>query len=261
MKKTVPFLKFMLWLLFFITFAGELVKIVFELNPNTGHKTLSMANAFFWSSLFLVEMIMAGFVVYFMIKYPVRRIRLAVLSLCHFSVILLLPVILNNWSWTCLLYPWPHTFQAFDPGTPRVAFFISTVAGFIFVPLITFKWGAKAFCGYICPHGAFYSETYGRAFPSNYRKINWVGRFLPPLYFALMTIGLAAILLMPESISPVRSVQKMAFFFTAELFFFVIGVPLLGGRSYCSLICPMGYFVKLIVRAKMRLRASPNRPL
>jgi hypothetical protein len=256
MKRYKSIFKFMLWFLFFVTFTGELVKIVFESSPAIGHKSLGLANAFFWSSLFLMEMVMAGLVIYFMINFPARRIRLAVLSLCHFSIVLALPVMLNNWSWTCLLYPWPHTFQAFDPATPNAAFLISAIAGFILVPIITFTWGVKGFCGYICPHGAFYSETYGRVFSSRYPKINPIGRFVPPLYFALMTGALVAVLLKPELIVPVRSVQKTAFFLTAELFFFVIGIPLLGGRSYCSLICPMGYFVRLLVRAKLKMRSG-----
>jgi hypothetical protein len=47
-----------------------------------------------------------------------------------------------------------------------------------------------------------------------------------------------------------RSAQKLVYFFTAELFYFVIGIPLLGGRSYCSLICPMGYFIRSMVKYK-----------
>ena len=61
------FFKFLLWLLFFITFTSEFVKIVFELGPVTGHKHLGMANAFFWSSLFLIEMLMAGILIFFFI--------------------------------------------------------------------------------------------------------------------------------------------------------------------------------------------------
>ena len=244
------FLKFLLWLLFFITFTSEIVKIIFELRPDVGHKSLGMANAFFWSCMFLIEIAMGGFVVYYLIKKPSRRLRLIVLSACHFTVILLLPVVLDDWSWTCLLYPWPHSLQAFDPGTPMPAFILSILIGFAIVPLITYRWGAKAFCGYLCPHGAFFSETYGRAFRSRYRGPAWIKRFLPQTYFVLMCACLIAILFSPDYILPLRSAQKLVYFFTAEFFFFVIGIPLLGGRSYCTLICPMGYFIKLIVRAR-----------
>ena len=187
MKNLKKILVFLLWFLFFVTFTAEIVKLIFEQNPEIGHKQLGLANAFFWSSLFLIEMIMAGFVITFIVKYPSRRKRLVILSACHFSVILLLPVVLNDWSWTCLLYPWPHSLQAFDPKTPQVALMLSLVIGFIIVPLITLKWGAKGFCGYICPHGAFFSETYGRVFSKRYRGFDWMRRYVPPIYFMIMT--------------------------------------------------------------------------
>jgi polyferredoxin len=211
-----------------------------------------MANAFFWSRLFLIGKRMAGIVVHFMIKYPTRRMRLLILSVCHFSVILFLPMVLNNWSWTCLLYPWPHSLQAFDPATPRLAFYLSVLIGFILVPLITYRWGAKGFCGYLCPHGAFFSETYGRVFDSHQERLHWLRHFVPQTYFALMAVALLLAIVLPSSILQIRSIQKLVYFFTAEFFYFAVGIPLLGGRSYCRLVCPMGYFVGSLVRYKIK---------
>ena len=139
-------------------------------------------------------MIMAGFVLTFIVKYPSRRRRLIILSVCHFSVILVFPVVFDDWSWTCLLYPWPHSLQAFDPKTPQAALLLSSVMGFFIVPLITLKWGAKGFCGYMCPHGAFFSETYGRVFSKRYRGFDWMRRYVPPIYFMIMTASLLAII-------------------------------------------------------------------
>jgi len=258
LKRHSSVFRFLLWIIFFITFVSEFVKIVFELNPDYGHRPLQMANAFFWSSLLLIEMVMAGMVVYFVITYPARRMRLLVLSACHFSVILLLPLVLNSWNWTCLLYPWPHSLQAFDPATPKPALYLSVLIGFILIPLITFRWGAKGFCGYLCPHGAFFSETYGRAFPSHPERLRWLGRFVPQTYFVLMTVALLFIIALPSSVLPLRSMQKLVYFFTAEFFYFVIGIPLLGGRSYCRLICPHGYFIKGIVKFKLRTQKKKH---
>ena len=256
MKIFKRFFIFLLWFLFFVTFTVEIVKLIFEQNPDIGHKQLGLANAFFWSSLFLIEMIMAGLVIIFIVKYPSRRKRLVILSACHFSVILLLPVVFNNWSWTCLLYPWPHSLQAFDPKTPQAALLLSSVMGFFIVPLITLKWGAKGFCGYICPHGAFFSETYGRVFSKRYKGFDWLRRYFPPIYFTIMTASLIAIIFFPDTITQLRSVQKMVYFITAEFLYFVICIPLFGGRSYCTLFCPMGYYVNGIVKLKNRLGRS-----
>ena len=250
----IRFFIFLLWFLFFVTFTAEIVKLIFEQNPEIGHKQLGLANAFFWSSLFLIEMLMAGFVVTFIVKYPSRRRRLIILSVCHFTVILLFPVVFDDWSWTCLLYPWPHSLQAFDPQTPQLAFLLSAVIGFFIVPVITLKWGVKGFCGYICPHGAFFSETYGRLFSSRYRGFNWMRRYVPPVYFILMMSGLIAVIFFPGAFSQIRSAQKMIYFITAEFLYFVICIPLFGGRSYCTHFCPMGYYVNSIVILKKKLK-------
>jgi polyferredoxin len=167
-----------------------------------------------------------------------------------------LPTLLNDWSWTCVLYPWPHSLQAFDPATPKPAFALSLVVGFILAPFLSYKWGMKGFCGYICPHGAFFSETYGRVFSSHPQRLHWFSKWVPPLYFALMTLALVGIVLVPEVIVPLRSVQKHIYFMTAEFFYFVIAIPLIGGRSYCRIICPMGYLMKRIVQLKKRGRAK-----
>jgi polyferredoxin len=252
MKDKKGLFKIIVWFIFFVTFSAEFAKIVFELNPDYGHKSLKAANAFFWSSLLLIEIVMGGLVIYYMVNYSPRRLRLFVLSLCHFSVILVLPMVFDDWSWTCLLYPWPHSLQAFDPATPVIALYISLFVGFIIVPLVTVKWGVKGFCGYICPHGAFFSETYGRIFPSRPSRLNKIPRSIPPIYFTLMVLSLVIILVIPHTIAPLRTIQKLVYFFTAEFFFFVIGVPLLGGRSYCRLMCPLGYFVLLLTRSKRK---------
>jgi polyferredoxin len=71
------------------------------------------------------------------------------------------------------------------------------------------------------------------------------------MVFALLVIAVA-----PALVVPMRSVQKFVYFSTAEFFYFVIGIPLLGGRSYCRLICPMGYWVRLMVRFKRGWKAG-----
>jgi hypothetical protein len=182
MKKFKTYLKFFLWFLFFLAFSFEFMKIVFEFTPAVGHQKLSWANASFWTSLLLIEMIMAGMVLYHLVRHPARRKRLFILSLCHFSVILLFPTLFNDWSWTCVLYPWPHSLRAFDPATPKEAFMISLLVGFFLAPLLTYKWGMKGFRGYVYPHGAFFSETYGRVFTIHPIRFAWAKNFIPPFF-------------------------------------------------------------------------------
>jgi len=245
--------KISLWLLFTITFMTEFIKIVIELHPTEKFEKTGMISAFFWSSLFLIEIIMAGLIIYYFIKHPPRRFRLATLSISHFSVILALPLIFHDWSWTAILYPWPHTLQAFDPATPKTVLWISLVIGFIAIPLLTIKWGVNGFCGHVCPHGAFFSETYGRLFKPHPKRLQKIGHYFPLVYFGLMTVGLIVILTNPSSVESIRNIQKMAFFSTAELFYFIIGIPLIGGRSYCMLMCPLGFAIRQIVKIRNKI--------
>lgn len=245
--------KISLWLLFTITFLSEFMIIVVELHPTEKFAKSGTLNAFFWSSLLMIEIIMAGLVVYYFIKHPPRRFRLATLSICHFSAILALPLIFHDWSWVGILYPWPHTLQAFDPSTPKIVFWLSLSIGFIVIPMLTIKWGVNGFCGHVCPHGAFFSETYGRLFRPHPKRLRNIGRYFPAVYFALMAIGLIGIFVIPSSVEQIRNIQKMTFFSTAELFYFVIGIPLIGGRSYCTLMCPLGFMIRQIVKIRNKI--------
>lgn len=249
--------RLVLWLLFVATFGLELVKVVLEKGGSLGAVHVKMVAVGYWSSLMVLELVMAGLVIFFFIRYPVRRTRLITLSICHFSTILILPMAFKDWSWAAVLYPWPHTLLAFDSATPSPVFWISVMVGFVAIPLMTLRWGEKAFCNYVCPHGAFFGETYGRCYTPHMTRLSFLGRFLPQLYFLLMAVALVDILLFPSTLETVRSVQKLAYFGTAELFYFVLAVPLIGGRSYCALVCPLGYAIRLMGRAGRALRKEP----
>lgn len=247
-----------LWLVFAVTFGLELARFVLADRSASESAHVRIVKAGYWSSLLVMELIMAGLVVYFMIKRPGNRLRLACLSVCHFSTILVLPMVMRDWSWAAVLYPWPHTLLAFDAATPRLVFWISMAVGFVAIPLMTLRWGRNGFCGYVCPHGAFYTETYARCYRPHMGRLRALGRVIPPLYFGLMLAALAAILLCPSSAGVIRSIQKVTFFATAEFFYFVIAVPLIGGRSYCELICPLGYAIRGIERLRGGRKGRDN---
>ena len=42
--------------------------------------------------------------------------------------------------------------------------------------------------------------------------------------------------------------------FVLWLLYFVIGIPLIGGRSFCTLICPLGYEIRKIVKFTRHLK-------
>lgn len=250
MGKARRFLKLGLWLFVSSIFTADLVNIILDLSLVSGSAHQRFLTAFFRSSFGLFELIMAGLIIYFIIRYPSRRIRLVSVTFFHYLSVLILPIAFRDFTWMAVLYPWPHTLLAFDPKTTALVTVLSLAVGFIAIPVMTFKWGAKGFCGYVCPHGAFYSEAYGRLFAPHPRKLSGLRKQFPPLYFLAMTAALIAIVVVPSMLEPVRRIQKLAFFLFSQFMYLIIAVPLIGPRSYCTHFCPVGYEVRTLVRLK-----------
>ncbi len=250
MSKRGRVLRFLLWLFVAVIFVVDFVKIVLDLSLISGSIHQRFLTIFFRSSFFVFELIMGGLIVSFMVKHPERRLRLLSLAIFHYASVLVLPLAFRDFTWMAVLYPWPQTLLAFDPKTTALVSSLSLLVGFAAIPALTLLWGAKGFCGYVCPHGAFYSEAYGRLFPPPPGRLNGVRKYFPPLYFWAMVAALVSILVFPASLEPVRNVQKVAFFLTSQMFYLIIGVPLIGPRSYCTHLCPIGYEIKYLIKLK-----------
>jgi hypothetical protein len=208
----------------------------------------------FRSAFGLFELSMIGIIIYFIRKYPTRRMRLLSLLFFHVAGVLALPMMTRNFTFMALLFPWPQTLLPFDHATPKIVLIASLTIGFIIIPLMTLKWGAKAFCGYVCPLGGFYSESFGRLFNPRPGKLKLMVRFGPPVIFALMTVALALIFLVPTTFEFVRTVQKQFFFLISQVLYFLVGIPLIGARSYCTHVCPLGLEIRSIVQLKNKYK-------
>lgn len=66
-----------------------------------------------------------------------------------------------------------------------------------------------------------------------------------------MCFALVLILTVPAAFEPVRNVQKVSFFLTAQFFYLIIGVPLIGPRSSCTHFCPVGFEVQYLTKLKL----------
>lgn len=251
-------LKLVLWAFVTAIFVVDLFKIAADVSIISRSMHQQFLNTFLRSTFGLFELIMAGLIVHFAIRHPERRARLASVALFHYATVLALPLAFRDFTWMAVLYPWPQTLMAFDPRTTTLVATLSLAVGFLGIPALTLKWGAKGFCGWVCPHGAFYSEAFGRLFSPPPGRLPWLRRFGPPAYFALMTVALASVLLVPSATEPVRQAQKVAFFLGSQFLYLTVGVPLVGARSYCTHLCPIGYEVGWIVRAR-RAMAAPLR--
>jgi len=246
--------KFLLWFLFFVAFSIDFYKLIIEIAPDNQHSHQFMMDMLLRTIFLITEIVVISLAIYFIIKKPKRRVRL--ISLLSFNIITIavLPIATRDFAWMGALLPWPMTLTAFDPKTSALLSLFSIILGFVVVPLLTIKFGAKGFCGYVCPLGGFYSETYGRLFHNPPGKFRKFGKIIPPIYFSLMTVVLFIIWYDSSLFSPILRIQIITFFLTSHFFYFVIGIPFIGGRSFCTLICPLGYEIRKIVKFKNKFR-------
>lgn len=248
-------LTLILWGFVTAIFLVDLAKIAMDVSLIARSMHRQFLNTFLRSTFGLFELIMLGLIAWYAVTRPERRARLISVATFHILSVLVLPLALRDHTWMAVLYPWPQTLLAFDPKTTRLVMGLSLFVGFVVVPVVTLLYGAKGFCGWICPHGAFYSEAFGRLFSPPPGRLPGLRRWGPPAWFALMTVALAAILLWPAATEPVRNAQKLAFFAGSQLLYFIVGIPLVGARSWCTHLCPLGWEVNGIVRLKRKLTA------
>jgi hypothetical protein len=245
-------LRIALWTFVSAIFVVDLAKMALDFSP-LGSMHQQFLTTFVRSTFGLFELLMGALIVFFAIRHRERRARLLSVAFFHYASVLALPLAFRDFTWMAMLYPWPQTLLAFDPRTTALVSTLSLVVGFVVVPGLTLLWGAKAFCGWVCPHGAFYSEAYGRLFHPPAGRAAWLRRFGPPAYLAFMTVALAWVLLAPESVAPVRGAQKVAFFLGSQFLYLIVGVPLVGARSYCTHLSPIGLEVTWLVHARRAL--------
>jgi hypothetical protein len=243
----------LLWVFVTAIFAVDLVKIAMDVSLVSQSLHQKFLTTFLRSTFGLFELIMAGLIAYFAVKHRDRRARLISVAFFHYLSVLALPLAFRDFTWMAVLYPWPQTLLAFDPRTTTLVAALSLVVGFVVVPALTLLWGAKGFCGYVCPHGAFYSEAFGRLFSPPAGRLAWLKKYGPAAYFVFMSAALAAILFVPSAVEPVRQVQKVTFFLASQLLYLVVGMPLVGARSYCTHLCPIGLEVSWLIRARRAL--------
>jgi NosR/NirI family transcriptional regulator, nitrous oxide reductase regulator len=177
------------------------------------------------------------------------------------------------WRAFGLVLAWPLFFWNVFTDQPLWTWLIiSFVQTFVLIPLIIFRWGKGAYCGWICSCGAL-AETLGDAHRAKmphgpgWNRLNMLGQvFLAMAFFLLLTRSLAWA--MPGSIfgSAFQYVFKQMPVFNYVWFVDLLWAGIIGvgfywhfsGRVWCRFACPLAALMHIYSRFS-RFRIFPEK--
>ncbi len=136
---------------------------------------------------------------------------------------------------------------------------IAFVQTFVIIPLIVWRWGKGAYCGWICSCGAL-AETMGdrhrEKMPHGkvWNKVNFVGQALLGIAFVILGLHILS-WLAPQTLSP-KTVQTvtMANFWKPAVDWLLAGALgtglyfWLSGRVWCRFACPLAALMHIYAR-------------
>ena len=147
---------------------------------------------------------------------------------------------------------WPYFPELLWSAGTMVAWYC--LISFVFIPIIAFLYGRRAWCTFICGTGVM-AETLG----DEYRQKGAKSRGIPSFFTALKWIILIASIALTVAFlagDPQNKLLNMiyliVFIFVLRLFFMqavnIIMMPKFGTRIWCKYFCPQGLLIGLISR-------------
>ena len=140
---------------------------------------------------------------------------------------------------------------------------ISFVQTFVLIPLIVWRWGKGAYCGWLCSCGALaetLGDTHRRKMPHGpgWNRLNMLGQVVLAFAFALLGLRIAGWLMGPES-WPSREFRRgfetlpyLNYQWSVDLLLSgVLGIGLyfwFSGRTWCRFACPLAALMNIYAR-------------
>lgn len=175
-------------------------------------------------------------------------------------------------------YFWPLKYSYLFPNdvnyflnSGAVGYFMvfwGAVMTFIATPLLTYNYGKRWYCSFVCGCGGL-AETVGDPFRQNSDKslLSWkIERY--SVHSVLVLVSLATILLWINSYTNGTvlgnfsgSFAKSYGFFIGSIFSGVVGTgfyPIFGSRVWCRFGCPMAAILGIFQRFKSKFRITTN---
>jgi ferredoxin len=178
------------------------------------------------------------------------------------------------WRSYGFILAWPLFLHNVFTGHPNPAWLaISFVQTFVLIPLIVWRWGKGAYCGWICSCGAL-AETLGdeqrRKMPHGpgWNRLNMLGQAILAIVFVLLGLRIAGWALGDQS-APTRwfnqgfaAIPYLNYQWSVDLFLAgVLGLGLyfwFSGRVWCRFACPLAALMHIYARFS-RFRIFPDK--
>jgi NosR/NirI family nitrous oxide reductase transcriptional regulator len=184
----------------------------------------------------------------------------------------------SYWRSYGFILAWPLNFSNLYPYGNSISSFwliFSIIQTFVFIPLIIYKWGKGAYCGWICSCGAL-AETLGDEYrtlmPHGAKAKKWenFGQWALLAAFVITGLKLIAILynveipIINEKISyAAQFMQKFYYIGIDVIFAGVLGVGVyffMSGRVWCRFGCPLAALMHIYTRfSKYRIFAEKKK--
>jgi len=178
------------------------------------------------------------------------------------------------WRAFGFLLAWPLLVYNVFMDQPNYAWLgISFVQTFVLIPLIVWRWGKGAYCGWLCSCGAL-AETLGdaqrRKMPHGpvWNRLNMLGQVILAFAFALLGLRIAGWIMGPQSLSAAwfkrgfETIPYLNYQWSVDLFLSgVLGIGLyfwFSGRTWCRFACPLAALMNIYARFS-RFRIFPDK--
>ncbi|BBM87514.1 FAD-dependent oxidoreductase [Candidatus Uabimicrobium amorphum] len=179
------------------------------------------------------------------------------------------------WRAYGFIFAWPlFIYNLMTWNTLWLWFAISMIQTFVFIPLIVWKWGKGAYCGWICSCGALaetLGDTHRHKMPHGpkWNRLNMVGQVILWIAFALLLLRLLSEIpplwfLKNISMMLVSNSFNISYYYIVDLFLAgIVGIAMyfwFSGRVWCRFACPLAALMHIYARfSKFRIFSEKSK--
>lgn len=179
------------------------------------------------------------------------------------------------WRAYGFIFAWPlFVYNVMTWNTLWVWFTISMIQTFVLIPLMVWKWGKGAYCGWICSCGALaetLGDTHRHKMPHGpkWNRLNMVGQVILWIALAMLLLRLLAELpflgfMKNISMTVLSNNTPISYYYIVDLFLAgIVGIAMyfwFSGRVWCRFACPLAALMHIYARfSKFRIFSEKSK--